>query len=110
MKSHTVTRALLPLAFCALGGAAFAQQPAQPAQPQAPQEKMSFFITSVGKNDGGNLGGLAGADAHCETLAAAAGRGEADWRAYLRAAAPGQRPINARDRIGVGPGTTQRAR
>jgi len=49
MKSHTVTRALLPLAFCALGGAAFAQQPAQPAQPQAPQEKMTFFITSVGK-------------------------------------------------------------
>jgi len=104
MKSHTVTRALLPLAFCALGGAAFAQQPAQPAQPQAPQEKMTFFITSVGKGDGANLGGLAGADAHCEALAAAVGRGEAEWRAYMSAAAaPGQRPINARDRIGAGP-------
>lgn len=65
---------------------------------------MSFFVTSVGKGDGGNLGGLAGADAHCQTLAAAAGRGNATWRAYLSAAAQGANPvIHARDRIGRGP-------
>jgi hypothetical protein len=65
---------------------------------------MSFFVTSVGKGDGGNLGGLAGADAHCQTLAAAAGRGNATWRAYLSAAAQGPNPVvHARDRIGRGP-------
>ncbi len=75
---------------------AFAQPPAQqPAQP------MSFFITSAGKGDGANLGGLAGADAHCQTLAAAAGRGSATWHAYLSTQGPGA--VNARDRIGAGP-------
>jgi hypothetical protein len=65
---------------------------------------MSFFVTSVGKGDGANLGGLAGADAHCQSLAAAAGRGEATWRAYLsQAAAPGLPQVHARDRIGRGP-------
>ena len=68
---------------------------------------MSFFITSVGKGDGGNLGGLAGADAHCAQLAAASGLPLAQgrtWRAYLSAAAAdGQPAVNARDRIGVGP-------
>ena len=72
---------------------------------QAPQQPMSFFITSVGKGDGANLGGLAGADAHCQTLAQAAGSpGTRIWRAYLSAAAAaGQQPVNARDRIGNGP-------
>ncbi len=69
----------------------------QPAQPQP----MSFFVTSVGKGDGANLGGLAGADAHCQSLAAAAGRGAATWRAYLSTQGPGA--VNARDRIGSGP-------
>jgi hypothetical protein len=65
---------------------------------------MTFFVTSVGKGDGANLGGLAGADAHCEALAGAVGRGAAEWRAYLsQASAPGARPVNARDRIGDGP-------
>lgn len=64
----------------------------------------SFFITSVGSGDGGNLGGLAGADRHCHTLAAAAGSRGREWRAYLSAAAAGGRPaVNARDRIGAGP-------
>ena len=105
MKTFTVHHALVPLALCALAGAASAQQPpAQPAQPQAPAEPMSFFITSVGKGDGANLGGLAGADAHCEALAATVGRGAPEWHAYLsQAAAPGARPVNARDRIGDGP-------
>jgi hypothetical protein len=62
---------------------------------------MSFFVTSVGKGDGANLGGLAGADAHCQQLAAAAGRGGAMWRAYLSTQGPGA--VNARDRIGNGP-------
>jgi hypothetical protein len=70
----------------------------------APQPSMSFFITSVGSGDGANLGGLAGADRHCQTLAAAAGAGGATWRAYLSVApAGGQAAIHARDRIGTGP-------
>ncbi len=72
---------------------------------------MSFFITSVGSGNGANLGGLAGADAHCQKLAAAAGAGGKTWRAYL--SVPGAFPgagnpqgvasVNARDRIGAGP-------
>lgn len=73
---------------------------AQPAQ-QQPQQPMSFFVTSVGKGDGANLGGLAGADAHCQALAAAAGRGSATWHAYL--STQGSGAVSARDRIGGGP-------
>src|SRR4249919_2931075 len=62
---------------------------------------MSFFITSVGKGDGANLGGLAGADAHCQSLGAAAGRGGVTWHAYLSTQGAGA--VNARDRIGNGP-------
>ena len=72
-----------------------AQPPAQPPQP------MSFFVTSAGKGDGANLGGLAGADAHCQALAAAAGRGSATWHAYL--STQGSGAVSARDRIGSGP-------
>lgn len=67
-------------------------------------EDMSFFITSKGPGDGANLGGLAGADAHCQSLAQAAGAGGKTWRAYLSAAAmDGKAAVNARDRIGSGP-------
>jgi hypothetical protein len=70
----------------------------------AQQNQMSFFITSAGPGNGANLGGLAGADKHCQTLAAAAGAGNRTWRAYLSAAAiGGQAAVNARDRIGKGP-------
>jgi hypothetical protein len=62
---------------------------------------MSFFVTSVGKGDGANYGGLTGADAYCQTLAAAAGRGSATWHAYVSTQGPGA--VNARDRIGNGP-------
>jgi hypothetical protein len=73
-------------------------------QPQQAQQPMSFFVTSVGIGNGGNLGGLAGADAHCQRLAAAAGAGNRTWRAYLSTQArPGAPAINARDRIGSGP-------
>src|SRR5262247_4068049 len=68
---------------------------------QAPPQPMSFFITSVGKGDGANYGGLAGADAYCQSMAMAAGRGSSTWHAYL--STQGQGAVNARDRIGVGP-------
>ncbi|MEO8300159.1 MAG: hypothetical protein ABI608_00120 [Rhizomicrobium sp.] len=66
---------------------------------------MSFFITSVGKGDGANLGGLAGADAHCAALAKAAGSSKTSWHAYLSATPVqgGAAPVDARDRIGKGP-------
>jgi hypothetical protein len=62
---------------------------------------MSFFVTSVGVGDGANLGGLEGADAHCQSLAEAAGAGDRTWRAYL--STQGEGAVNARDRIGAGP-------
>jgi len=68
------------------------------AQPQQPQQPMGFFITSAGPGDGGNLGGLQGADAHCQRLAQAVNAGNRVWRAYLST-----NTINARDRIGNGP-------
>lgn len=70
-------------------------------QQQEEQPEMNFFITSVGLGDGGNLGGLAGADAHCQSLASAVGRGDSTWRAYLSTQGPDA--VNARDRIGEGP-------
>lgn len=71
---------------------------------EAQQAPMSFFITSKGPGDGANLGGLAGADKHCQTLAEAAGSSGRTWHAYLSAAAAaGQPAVNARDRIGKGP-------
>jgi hypothetical protein len=64
----------------------------------------SFFVTSIGIGNGGNLGGLAGADNQCQTLAQAAGAGAKTWRAYLSTqAADGKPAVNARDRIGKGP-------
>lgn len=79
---------------------ALTQQP--PAgQPPAP---MGFFVTSTGPGKGGDLGGLAGADAHCQKLAEAVGAGNRTWRAYLSTSASGgQKAVNARDRIGPGP-------
>ena len=69
-------------------------------QDEEPPE-MGFFVTSVGIGDGANLGGLAGADAHCQSLAAAVGAGGRTWRAYLSTQGPGA--VDARDRIGDGP-------
>lgn len=64
----------------------------------AQDNAMNFFLTSNGPGDGANLGGLEGADAHCQSLAAAAGAGSRTWRAYLSV-----KGTNARDRIGSGP-------
>ena len=70
------------------------------AQQQYP---MGFFVTSVGIGNGGDLGGLEGADAHCQALAEAAGAGDREWRAYLSTEEPDKRGIFARSRIGAGP-------
>ena len=71
---------------------------------QAQQAAMTFFVTSVGIGKGADLGGLAGADAHCQRLAQAAGAGGKTWRAYLSTqAAGGAQAVNAKDRIGRGP-------
>ena len=87
---------LTAAAMSLLSGPALAQE--------RPAANMSFFITSAGPGDGGNLGGLKGADAHCTQLAKAAGVGKKTWRAYLSATAQGGQPaVNARDRIGAGP-------
>jgi hypothetical protein len=69
--------------------------------PQAQQSAMTFFITSAGSGNGGNLGGLEGADALCQKLATAAGAAAKTWRAYL--STTGAKSVNARDRIGRGP-------
>jgi hypothetical protein len=84
--------------FCFLAGSFVA------LAAQAPQRMpMSFFVTSVGLGKGGDLGGLAGADAHCQELAMAAGSTKT-WHAFLSTQArQGQPAVNARDRIGKGP-------
>jgi hypothetical protein len=65
---------------------------------------MSFFVTSAGKGNGADLGGLDGADAHCNALAAAAGSKIKTWKAYLSTTLPGgEAGVNARERIGKGP-------
>jgi hypothetical protein len=69
---------------------------------QAQKANMTFFVTSVGPGKGGDLGGLAGADQHCQTLAQAVGRGQHTWRAYLSTNLAGG-SVDARDRIGQGP-------
>ena len=85
------------LAIAATGAAL---SPAVQAQPAG----MSFFVTSAGKGNGADLGGLAGADAHCQALAKAAGATHTGWRAYLSTTKTATEPgVNARDRIGKGP-------
>src|SRR4029079_1328748 len=81
-----------------------AQQPppAPPPLPQAPS--MTFFVTGAGLGKGADLGGIEGADQHCQTLAQRHGAGGKTWRAYLSTQeAAGKPAINARDRIGIGP-------
>ena len=75
-----------------------------PGSPTPTPARMTFFVTSVGIGKGGDLGGLAGADAHCQALATAVGAGGKTWHAYLSTQArPGKPAVNARDRIGSGP-------
>jgi len=97
----TMTRTFgLGVTLAIVGGSylATAQQP-----PATPPQPMSFFVTSAGSGKGADLGGIAGADRICQTLATAAGSTKT-WHAYLSAAAAnGQAAVNARDRIGAGP-------
>ncbi len=82
---------------------------AEPMQKISPD--MSFFVTSAGSGKGADLGGLAGADRHCQELATAAGAGKKQWRAYLSTTATnGGKLIHARDRIGKGPWYTAEGR
>ena len=74
-----------------------------PMTVEAQDARMSFFVTSRGLGNGADLGGLAGADAHCQALAAAAGAGNRTWRAYLSTEVEGGRGEHARNRIGEGP-------
>jgi hypothetical protein len=87
------------IVFGAAAGLAFAISASAFAQ----QANMTFFVTSQGPGKGADLGGLAGADKHCQELAAAAGAGSHTWHAYL--STQGNGAVNARDRIGKGPWT-----
>ncbi len=88
--------------FALIAAASFVVLTDQPATAQS--ANTTFFLTSTGIGNGGNLGGLAGADNHCQTLAQAAGAGARTWHAYLSSqAADGAPAVNARDRIGKGP-------
>ena len=75
----------------------------EPSTGPMPAQDMSFFITSEGPGNGGDLGGLEGADSHCQNLAEAAGAGGKNWVAYLGTEPEGARGIDARSRIGNGP-------
>ncbi|MEO8298041.1 MAG: lectin [Burkholderiales bacterium] len=95
------------LAAAALTLGTSAQTPPPAAATTAPP--FTFFVTSVGVGDGANLGGLAGADAHCSKLASSVGNNGKTWRAYLSTQAEGSTAaVNARDRIGTGPWTNVR--
>ena len=97
------------IAIALLGAcAALAQAPQgkQDKGQKAPPQPMSFFVTSVGSGKGADLGGLAGADQHCQMLAQAVGSGNLTWHAYL--STQGQPAVNARDRIGQGPWYNQK--
>jgi hypothetical protein len=96
--SRRVTR----LALATLAASAAMLSFAHPARAADP--KMNFFVTSVNPGKGADFGGLAGADRHCQALAAAAGAGNKTWRAYLSTTASnGGKVVHARDRIGKGP-------
>ena len=96
---NSFAKVISPACFALAAISALASAPAQ-----AQSADTSFFLTGNGIGNGGNLGGLAGADNHCQTLAQAAGAGAKTWRAYLSTqAADGAPAVNARDRIGKGP-------
>jgi hypothetical protein len=100
MKTEMRLSTLASATLLTLGLATTAQ--AQPAPPQSPN--MTFFVTSAGPGKGADLGGLDGADRHCQTLAQGAGAGGKTWHAYLSTQATGGgQAVNARDRIGKGP-------
>lgn len=96
---------LLAISVASAAGIAAGQQRVPESREMGGKKSVTtFFVTSKGTGRGGDLGGLAGADAHCQALAKAEGSGDHTWRAYLSVPATGGRPVvNARDRIGKGP-------
>src|SRR5215470_19454255 len=103
MKSSALMLSGMVVLACSLLFAQV-QRPGEYPRGVKPSPMMNFFVTSEPVGDGGNLGGLAGADAHCQTLAMAADAGNRTWHAYLSTQArPGKPAVNARDRIGQGP-------
>jgi len=107
--ARTAAAASLCIALAAAAPGALAQTAPAPAASPASQAAdaarlFSFFVTSAGPGKGADLGGVAGADAHCQKLAGAVGAGQKTWHAYLSTqSANGQPAVNARDRIGQGP-------
>src|SRR3954463_12304450 len=97
MKATTRVSVLASAALMSLGMSGSMQAQVGPQSPN-----MTFFVTSNGPGKGGDLGGLAGADEHCQRLGTNAGAGGKTWRAYLSTNAAGG-AVNARDRIGRGP-------
>src|SRR5690242_21690823 len=108
-RSMTKTKTSAQLLSCTVSLAsclllAQVQRPGEYPRGEKPSPMMNFFVTSEPIGDGGNLGGLAGADAHCQMLAMAVGAGNRTWHAYLSTQArPGQPAGHERDRIGNGP-------
>ena len=99
IPSHRIAASALLAGLLSLAGLVQAQ-----AQTPAPAGPFTFFVTSKGVGNGADLGGLAGADAHCQKLAADVGAGDKTWRAYLSAQSESGKPaVNARERIGAGP-------
>lgn len=93
MKTTRIIASVLLLALGLAGCASYRQQ-----------YGMSFFVSSIGTGRGADLGGLAGADQHCQALATAVGSGHRTWRAYLSSSlSPGSPTVHARERIGKGP-------
>src|SRR3954454_12094311 len=100
MKRSTRFSVITSVAVLAAGAGMNVQAQQQP--PQSPN--MTFFVTGAGPGKGADLGGLEGADRHCQTLAQRHGAGGKTWRAYLSTqAADGKPAVNARDRVGNGP-------
>lgn len=94
----------LPVALLLMGASCATQSPVNDTNQATGSKNMSFFITSVNPGNGGDLGGLSGADSYCQTLATSVGSGDLTWKAYLSSNATSElAAVNARDRIGNGP-------
>ncbi len=104
MKVSTVVAAAVLVSAGMTSPAHAQEKPKAKAAQKGGGGDMTFFVTSAGKGNGADLGGLEGADAHCNALAKAAGSKRTSWKAYLSTTQPGgEAGVNARDRIGKGP-------
>jgi len=103
MKVSTIVAAAF-LVSAGMTASVYAQDKEKAKAPKKGGGEMTFFVTSTGKGNGADLGGIEGADAHCNALAKSAGSKITSWKAYLSTTAPGgDAGVNARDRIGKGP-------